>query len=415
MGFTSFSTALSALSADSTAIDVVGNNLANLNTPGFKASVVSFHDLVTESLGAGLGETQVGFGVGAPVTLRDFSPGAIQPNGGPLDVAIQGDGFLIAKNSQNATEYTRGGNLQVDKQGVLTTTTGENVQGWTLTNGVLDTNLPVSDIVIPVGSLKAPTPTGSVSVDLNLNAAATAGPPPDTFSTSMQVFDSLGNTHIINFNFTKTSTANQWSYSMSFPDADLNAAGTPVTGTLTFDGFGNLTNPKPTDAPKVLTATGLKDGAADMNITWNLFNGTTSRITQFSKLSATSALTQDGAAAADLASIGISDGGKVIAQYSNGDQITVGQLAMATIRNPDSLIAVGNNNFQVSARSALPAVGLPATGGRGQVLGGHLEASTVDIAREFTNLIVFQRAYQANTRVVTTVDQLSQDTIDLKH
>jgi flagellar hook protein FlgE len=317
-------------------------------------------------------------------------------------------------NNQGAPEYTRGGNLQVDKQGVLTTATGEHVQGWTLNNGVLDTNLPVSDIVIPVGSLKSPTPTGSVSVDLNLNAAATAGPPPDTFSTSMQVYDSLGNTHIINFDFTKTSTANQWSYSMSFPDADLNAAGTPVTGTLTFDGSGNLTSPTPTDPAPVLKATGLKDGAADMNITWSLFNGTTARVTQFSQPSATAALTQDGAAAANLVRIGISDGGKVIAQYSSGDQITVGQLAMATIRNPGSLIAVGNSNFQLSALSALPAVGLPNTGGRGQLLGGDIEASTVDIAREFTNLIVFQRGYQANTRVVTTVDQLSQDTIDLK-
>src|SRR2546421_3230676 len=110
---TSFSTALSALSANSTAIDVVGNNLANLNTAGFKASIVSFHDLVTQSLGAGLGETQVGFGVGAPVTLRQFSQGAIQSTGGPLDVAIQGDGFLLVHNTGGATEYTRGGNLQV--------------------------------------------------------------------------------------------------------------------------------------------------------------------------------------------------------------------------------------------------------------------------------------------------------------
>src|ERR1700754_591230 len=111
---TSFSTALSALSAHSTAIDVIGNNLANLNTPGFKASVVSFHALVTQSLGAGLGETQVGFGVGTPVTLRQFSQGAIQSTGGPLDVAIQGDGFLVVKADSGATQYTRGGNLQVD-------------------------------------------------------------------------------------------------------------------------------------------------------------------------------------------------------------------------------------------------------------------------------------------------------------
>src|ERR1700760_3615682 len=112
--FASFSTALSALSAQTTAIDVVGNNLANLNTPGYKTSVVSFHDLVTESLGAGLGDTQVGFGVGAPITLRQFSQGAIQTTGGPMDAAIQGDGFFVVQNAQGATQYTRGGNFQVD-------------------------------------------------------------------------------------------------------------------------------------------------------------------------------------------------------------------------------------------------------------------------------------------------------------
>src|SRR5712691_489322 len=134
--FTSFSTALSALAAQSTAIDVVGNNLANLNTPGFKTSVVSFHDLVTQSLGAGLGDTQVGFGVGRPTTIRQFTQGAIQSTNGPLDAAIQGDGFLVVKDDNDRTLYTRGGNLQVDKNGGLLTSTGEAVQGWTAVNGV---------------------------------------------------------------------------------------------------------------------------------------------------------------------------------------------------------------------------------------------------------------------------------------
>jgi flagellar hook protein FlgE len=414
VGFTSFSTALSALSADTTAIDVVGNNLANLNTTGFKESVVSFHDLVTQSLGAGLGATQVGFGVGTPITLREFTQGAIQSTGGPLDEAIQGDGFLIVQNSQGATEYTRGGNLQVNTAGNLTTSTGELVQGWSLSGGVVNTNLPVSNITVPVGSLNAPVATKNVSVDLNLNAADTAGPPPGTFSTSVQIYDSLGNAHVVNFDFTKTSTANQWNYSMSFPDADTSSPTTPVTGTLQFDGNGNLTSPAATDAPPVLNVTGLNDGASDLNLTWSFYNGTTPRMTQFSQTSATSALAQDGSPAASLVSVGIADGGKIIAQYSSGTQVTVGQVAMATIRNPESLLAVGNSNYQLSALSALPAVGLPGTGGRGTILGGSVESSTVDIAREFTNLIVYQRGYEANARVVTTVDQLSQATIALK-
>src|SRR5437868_1257549 len=133
--FSSFSAALSALNADSTAIDVVGNNLANLNTTGYKTNVVSFHDLVSESLGADLGQTQVGFGVGRPTTFREFSQGALQTTSGPLDAAIQGDGFFIVRAPNSAIEYTRGGNFQVDRDGTLVTSTGESVQGWSLVNG----------------------------------------------------------------------------------------------------------------------------------------------------------------------------------------------------------------------------------------------------------------------------------------
>ena len=414
--FTSFSTALSALSAHSTAIDVVGNNLANLNTTGFKTSVVSFHDLVTQSLGAGLGETQVGFGVGRPTTLRVFSQGALQTTSGPLDAAIQGDGFFVIQALNGATQYTRGGNLVVDRDGNLVTATGEKVKGWTEVGGVLDTNTPIGNITVPVGSVKAPIPTQSFSFDLNLNAAATAGPPPDAFSSSIEVFDSLGASHVASVKFTKNATAGQWDYSISIPDADVkNPPFTPVTGSITFDANGKLTTPTTTDPPPQLQLQGLADGAADMTINWSLFNGPTPRISQYAQPSAVSAVAQDGSPAAQLVRVGLADGGKILAQYSNGQQTIVGQLAMATVRNPESLIAVGNTNYQLSARTALPAVGIPGTGGRGSVIGGAVESSTVDIAREFTNLIVLQRGYQANTRVVTAVDELSQETINLKH
>ena len=413
--FTSFSTALSALSAHSTAIDVVGNNLANLNTTGFKTSVVSFHDLVTQSLGAGLGETQVGFGVGRPTTLREFSQGALQTTSGPLDAAIQGDGFFVIQAANGATQYTRGGNLVVDRDGNLVTATGEKVQGWTAVNGVLSTNTPIGNITVPVGSVKAPIPTQSFSFDLNLNAAATAGPPPDTFSSSIEVFDSLGASHVVSVQLTKNATAGQWDYSISIPDADVkNPPFTPVTGSVTFDANGKLTTPTATDPPPQVQLQGLADGAADMTINWNLFHGQTPRLSQFAQPSAVSAVAQDGSPAAQLVRVGLADGGNILAQYSNGTQTIVGQLAMATVRNPESLIAVGNSNYQLSARTALPAVGIPGTGGRGSVIGGAVESSTVDIAQQFTNLIVFQRGYEANAKVITTVDQLSQVTINLK-
>jgi flagellar hook protein FlgE len=150
-----------------------------------------------------------------------------------------------------------------------------------------------------------------------------------------------------------------------------------------------------------------------MTMNWNLYTGSTPDVTQFSQPSAVSADTQDGSTTASLTQVSIGNGGTIQAQYSDGEQVVVGQMAMATIRNQESLIDAGDNNYMLSGNSAAPAVGTPGTGGRGTVLGGSIESSTVDIATEFTNLIIYQRAYEANTRVITTADQLSQDTIAL--
>jgi len=417
--FTSFSTALSALSAHSTAVDVVGNNLANLNTPGYKASVVSFRDLVTQSLGAGLGETQVGFGTGRPFTVRQFTQGATQSSSGLLDAAIQGDGFFISRDSQGATLFTRAGNFQTDALGNLLTLTGERVQGWTEdATGKVDPNGAIGNIVIPVGTLKAPMATTRFSMDLNLNAAAQAGQAEGTFSSPIEIVDSLGTTHVLTATFTKSTTANTWDYSLTIPGADVgdvNPSREVARGSLAFDSSGKLTSPASTSPTVAVSITGLVSGASDLDLNWELYTSSgAARITQFTQPSAISANAQDGSAAASLIRVGLADGGKILAQYSNGQQRVVGQLAIASIRNPESLIAVGNNSFQASARTALPAIGIPETGGRGKVIGGALESSTVDIAREFTNLIVYQRGYQANSRVVIAVDELSQDTINLK-
>jgi flagellar hook protein FlgE len=223
----------------------------------------------------------------------------------------------------------------------------------------------------------------------------------------------LGNSHVVTATFTKdANTPNQWNYSVSVPDTDVqNPPFQPLTGSLKFLQNGSLDPTTP--APQPLVIQGLADNAADMSVTWNLYNGLVPRITQYAQPSSTSAVSQDGSPAAQLVRVAVGDGGQILAQFSNGQQSVVGQLAMATIRNPDSLIAVGDNNYQLSARSALPAVGLPGTGGRGTVKGGAVEASTTDIATEFTNLIVYQRGYESNSKVVTAVDELSQTTIDM--
>jgi flagellar hook protein FlgE len=421
--FTSFSTALSALSADSTAIDVVGNNLANLNTPGFKTSQVCFRDLVTESLGAGLGETQVGFGTGQPLTVREFSQGAIQTSSGLLDAAIQGDGFFVVQDSSGQTLYTRAGNFQTDSSGNLLTDTGAKVQGWTTidsTTGAVDTNGPVGNIVVPVGSLKPPVATSGFTVDLNLNSNAAADST-SAFTTPITVYDSLGTSHVLTLDFQKTG-ANAWSYQVTVPGDEVSGgtAGTPfpisgASGTLTFDSTGQLTSPA-SGSPIAFSVPGLSDGASDLNLSWNPYTSAgAGRITQFGQASSQSASSQDGSASAQLSHVGLASGGTILAEYTDGTQVVVGQVALASVRNPSTLIAAGNNNFQLSALTANPSIGVPGTGGRGTIQGGSTEASTVDIATEFTNLIVYQRAYEANAHVVTTADTLSQDTINLIH
>jgi flagellar hook protein FlgE len=420
--FTSFSTALSALSATSTAIDVVGNNLANMNTPGFKTSQVEFRDLVTQSVGAGLGDTQVGFGTGTPLTVREFTQGAIQTSSGVLDAAIQGDGFFVVQDSSGNTQYTRAGNFQTDSSGNLMTDTGDYVQGWTTIDsatGAVDTNGPVGNIVVPVGSLKPPTVTTTMSANLNLNSNATADST-SAFSEPVTVYDSLGTSHILTVNFQKTG-ANQWSYDVTVPGQDVSGgtSGTPydtgASGTLTFGANGQLTDPT-AGSPISIAITGLSDGASDMNISWSLYDSSgAGDITQFGQPSQASASAQNGAPAAELDQVGLADGGQILAQYTDGTQVVVGQVALASIRNPSTLIATGNNAYQLSELTATPSVGVPGTGGRGTIDGGSIEASTVDIATEFTNLIVYQRAYEANAHVVTTADQLSQDTINLIH
>jgi flagellar hook protein FlgE len=418
--FTSFSTALSALSATSTAIDVVGNNLANMNTPGFKTSEVDFSDLVTQSLGSGLGTTQVGFGTALPVTVAQFTQGALETTNGLDDAAIQGSGFFVVNDPSSGIEYTRAGDFQVDKNGNLMTNSGQYVQGWTAINpttGQVDTTGAIGNITIPEGTLQPPVASTTFNDSMNLNSAANADST-STFTTPVTVYDSLGNSHVLTLNFQKTG-ANQWSYDVTVPGSDVSGgtAGTPydtgASGTLTFDSSGNLIDP-PAGSPISVNLTGLTDGAADMNLSWNLYSSSGSPlITQFAQTSASSSNSQNGAPAAQLYQVSISNGGGIVAEYTNGNQVTVGQIALAGIENPATLVAVGNNNYQLSSATATPSVGLPNTGGRGQVVGGSIEQSTTDIATEFTNLIVYQRSYEANAHVVTTADQLSQDTINL--
>jgi flagellar hook protein FlgE len=281
---------------------------------------------------------------------------------------------------------------------------------------VLTTNGNIGDISITAVASQSPTATTQMTLDANLDASAPTG---TSFSTPLQVVDSLGVTHVLTYTFAKTGP-NAWSYDVSIPGEDLTGgtAGTPTSlasGSLAFDAAGNLTTPPAGTPVNVKTTTGLVSGANDLDMNWSLYapDGT-SLVTQFAQTSAASATTQDGVQAAQLTGIKLGDGGTLMATFSSGKQVAIAQIALAAIGNPDSLISVGNNNFQVGTNTLTPTVGLPNTGNRGTILGGSLESSNVDLAREFTNLIIYQRGYQANAKVITSQDQIDQVLLNIK-
>lgn len=413
---TALSNALSGLQANSQAINVVSGNLANMNTYGYKANDVSFEELVSQNSAAS-GNSNLTGGSVVPLSNQTFAQGSVTTTGGAYDAAIQGNGFFVVQNQQGQQAFTRAGNFTLDATGHLLTQSGDYVDGWNGVNGVVNTNSPLSNIVLPVAGLRAPTTTTEFSLNLNLNAGAAVGTTDATFSSPMQVVDSQGQTHVLTVTYTETAPGT-WGYNITIPSADLTgASGTTTslgTGSLTFDPSGNLSSPPAGAGAIPIPVTGLANGAANMNLTWNLYDANgVPQITQYDQASANLASTQNGTQAGQLTSISIGNNGELTAKYSNGDNVAVAQLAVASILNPGSMQDLGSNTFGVTSATAVPAIGTPGSGSRGTVTGGALESSTVDIATEFTNLLVYERGYQANSKVVTTEDQVIQATLGL--
>jgi flagellar hook protein FlgE len=411
-----FSIALSSLKAQSDAISTAGHNLANINTAGFKSSAVAFRDLVAANLGGG---SSTGMGVAQPLTRQIFSQGTIATSDSTWAAAIQGNGFFVLKNDSAQSLYTRDGNFTVSADGVLSTLSGDKVQGWVASKAGLNTGVSPTDIVLPSGQTLPAQATTGLSFTANLNAAGSSAAGTDKLSVAVPIVDSLGNAHTLTVDFTKSSTPNKWTYDITMPGEDLSGgtAGTQKSiltapGTINFNSDGTLA--AASSAPVALSVTGLTDGAANLSMNWNLLNpdGTAS-ITQYAQASNYDGVLQDGNAAGQLTKVAIGSGGKILASFSNGQQKVFGQLALATFRNTDSLQDVGNNNFNVSGATAPPSIGVPQSGDRGQIVNGALEGSNVDIATQFTNLITFQRGYQASSKVITTEDQILQDIIQI--
>lgn len=415
--------AVSGLRNHQTMMDVVGNNVANVNTTGFKTSTAVFQDVLSQVLrGAGLGgpgtggtsPAQVGLGSRIAGITTDFSQGGLQRTGRATDFAIQGDGFFVAQFAGQQV-FTRSGSFSVDASGRLVAQDGALVQGWLAdATGVVNANGGVDNIVIPVGSLIPPVSTGVVRIGGNLPSDADVG---TIVSNAVEIFDGQGNPITLRLEYTKTAP-DTWDAVFRYVDANgaaqptPPAAGSPVTGgTMTFGPNGELTS----GFTMTIDGGTIPGFAAGEDITLNLgAAGQPNRLTQFGELSTANIQEQDGSAAGSLQSFTVSQEGLVVGVYTNGRTRNIGQLAMATFANPEGLEKAGSSMFRATVNSGLAQLGTGGAGGRGLISGGTLEMSNVDLANEFTNLIVAQRGFQANSRVVTTSDEMLQEVVNLK-
>ncbi len=404
----SFSIALSGLQADSVALNTIGNNLANLNTTAFKKKSTSFEDLFYQQIGtSGANEAlQVGVGTKVSGTSTNFQQGSLSSTGNATDMALSGNGHFVVQQG-GVQSLTRSGNFQLDSFGNLQTMNGEQVLGYGTMNGVASGNTALGALQLPIGQTEAAKATQNFSLTANLNAAAAVG---TTYSTPVTSYDSLGQSHIATVNYTKTAS-NTWNYAVTLPNGDATGA-SGNTGTLTFDSAGKILTPASNVSG--IQFTGMSNGSSDLSLTWSLRdalgNGTISQSTAASSSTATS---QDGFESGVYQSFTVDSAGIISAAFSNGHVAQIGQLAVASVSNQEGLVMTGNNNYRTTAASGLASIGVAGAGGRGAIEDDSLEQSNVDIATEFSNLIVAQRSFEANSKTVTTFDQITQDTISM--
>jgi flagellar hook protein FlgE len=378
----SFSASLSGLNVNQQKLNVIGNNLANINTLAFKSSTVEFSDLVSQSVGGNSANPmQIGLGVTTGSITPNFSQGGIENTGVPTNVAIQGSGFFVIGDPAHRA-YTRAGDFSFDANGQLVTSSGQAVQGYTATDAqgnIITTGQPTS-IVVPPGVLRPPVATTTFGTVSNLDSNAQVN---DTFTASVQLFDALGTPHVATITYTNTG-AGAWKYDITVPGADVGAA-VPTSignGTMTFDPQGVLkTVNGAAPADVTITSPAWADGAKAINFNWNILDANgNSTLTGFSAPSATSSVTQNGAEAGTINGISIDSSGQIVASFGAGATVVVGQLSLANFNNAQGLVKVGSNGFGESASSGIANIGTAGTGGRGSLIGSSLEQSNVDIA-----------------------------------
>jgi len=396
-------------------MDVIGNNIANVNTVGFKASRVTFQEGFAQllqgasrppgdanSVAGGVNPMQVGLGMVVGSVDLLFTQGNLESTGISTDLAIQGDSFFVVSDGSQSF-YTRAGNFQVDANGrLVTSTNGFVVQGRVAEDGVL-TDV-VRDIRLPFGQ-RAPAQASSVlSLAGNLNAEAEVG---DVRQTTITVYDAMGVRDELTITFTRTG-ATSWDYEVEMANG---TAVSGASGTLTFDGTGRLADPVP-DIPFVYAP---DSGAAEVEITLDFGSaGTIGGLSQFAAPSTAVIRQQDGYTMGDLQRFSIDQAGVVSGAFSNGVTLVLGQISLATFNNPSGLVRAGDNLYQITPNSGNAVLGFAGEGSQSFITSGALEMSNVDLAQEFTNMIRAQRGFQSNARVISTSDEMLQELVSLK-
>ena len=414
-------TGVSGLNSNGQELSVIGDNIANVNTVGYKGSTMNFGDILSQTLTGLSGTSQVGRGVDVNGVTPVFSQGTFQTTSSSLDLAIDGDGFFMVKNN-GATEYTRAGNFQLDQSGNITTPTGAVLQGY-LADATGTVSGQIANLkVLATQSAALATSNGTVVVNLNagdtLPSAAWVSPPVGSttapasntynYSTSDTVYDSLGTAHQVSVYFEKTAPG--WTAHYVYQDPPIAPATVGVyheagTQALTFQPNGTLA----TGASSAALAFPWTNGSTAGSITFNL-TGTT----QYGSDYAITSIGQNGYASGTMSNLTIDDKGVVTGTFTNGQTRTLAQVCLAKFEAPTELSKLGDNMYAQSSSSGQPIVGDPQTSGLGRTLSNTLEMSNVDLATEFTNLISAQRGFEANTKIITTTDQMLNELISIK-
>lgn len=425
----SLSSAVSGIEANQSMIDTIGSNIANVNTAGYAAVDVQFQDMLSQQMSGaaaatqtagGVNPTMIGSGTRVAATTTSFVQGSLKQTGQPSDVAIEGPGFFIA-NKGGAVLYTRAGSFSLDSLGHLVTGDGGLIQGWAANaSGAINTNGPTTALSIPQGQLSTPVATQNINLTGNLQSwSGTGTATPVTIS--INAYDALGATVPVTLTLTPTAgTAGSWSLQGSVPNPGGGAAtqlwSSPQTLVFTNGQLAtvNGTAVSGATALKVTTMPAGYSWATGATLSVDLpAPGTTGSVTQLASPSTLAVGSQDGVPSGGLQSFSVGPDGIISGTFSSGTTQPLGQIALASFSNNEGLAKLGNGYYQTTPNSGAAQVGVAGSGGRGSLQGGALEMSNVDLAKQLTDLIVAQNAYQANTKVVATSDQVLQSLVNM--